>query len=175
MQILGRRAFQAEGIAGILRWESAWWAHGVAEGQCAIAQGMTMMGEEMQPGTWGWRLGAGHVGSCRHRKDTGFYSKCDWTLLESWGVAWSDSHFQRISLVACGEQIVGVKVEARRLASRPLQELRGEITGKDGSRRGSELLPDPECVLLIGLGGIIREREMWRVTPEVLIWATGWI
>lgn len=51
-------------------------------------------------------------------------------------------------------------MEARRLASRPLQELRGEITGKDGSLRGSELLPDPECVLLIGLGGVIREREM---------------
>ena len=34
-------------------------------------------------------------------------------------------------------------MEARRLSSRPLQELREEITGKDGSRRDSELLPDP--------------------------------
>lgn len=60
-------------------------------------------------------------------------------------------------------------MEARRLVSGPLQELRREITGKNGSRRGSEMLPDPEYVLLIGLGGVLREREMGRVTPEVLI------
>lgn len=51
-------------------------------------------------------------------------------------------------------------MEARRLVSGPLQELRREITGKNGSRRGSEMLPDPKYVLLIGLGGVIREREM---------------
>ena len=39
MQRLGGRAFQAEGIAGILRSKSAWWAHGVAEGQCLELRG----------------------------------------------------------------------------------------------------------------------------------------
>lgn len=42
-------------------------------------------------------------------------------------------------------------MEARRLVRRPLQELRVQMTDKDGSNRGSENLSDSNCILLMGL------------------------